>query len=369
MKKLSFLVIALILVTSILVPAMAHGATGNATVSVTAEIQFPNNLTFNVSAQSATQINDIRLHFTVDRLKFAEVISEEVVSFTPSKKVSAQYVMDMRQTGGFPPGSSLNYWITVTDAAGAVTETLPQRITMNDQRYTWKSLQKGMITLYWYNGNAAFGQELMDAAQQGLTRVSQNSGAELNKPVSLYVYANSTDLQGALVYAQDWTGGVAFTEYGIIAIGIGTSNAELTWGKGAIAHELTHLVVHQVTFNPYNDIPPWLDEGLAMNSEGPLDTQFTVPLSDAVANNALISVRSLSSPFSAYADQAVLAYAESYSVVHYLITTYGQEKMSALLTAFSKGSGYDEALKAVYGFDMASLNTQWQAVAKATPTR
>ena len=366
MKKILFILFALILVAAILIPSLVRGATGNATVSVTADIQFPSNLTFKISAQNATQINDIRLHYTVDRLKFAIVISEEVVSFTPSKNVSTQYVMDMRQTGGFPPGSSLNYWVTVTDATGVVTETLPQKIAMNDQRYQWKSLQKGMITLYWYNGNAAFGQQLMDAAQQGLSRVSQNSGAELNKPVSLYIYKDSNDLQGALIFAQDWTGGVAFTEYGIIAIGIGTSDAELQWGKGAIAHELTHLVVHQVTFNPYNGIPPWLDEGLAMNSEGPLDTQFTVPLSGAVASNTLISVRSLSSPFSAYADQAVLAYAESYSIVHYLITTYGQEKMFDLLTAFKNGSGYDEALKAVYGFDMASLNTQWQAAAKAT---
>jgi hypothetical protein len=223
-----------------------------------------------------------------------------------------------------------------------------------------------MITLYWYNGNVSFGAQLMDAAQQGLSRVSENSGAELNKPVSLYIYKDANDLQGALIFAQDWTGGVAFTEYGIIAIGIGTSDAELQWGKGAIAHELTHLVVHQVTLNPYNEIPPWLDEGLAMNSEGPLDVQFTVPLDAAEASNTLITVRSLSSPFSAYADQAVLAYAESYSIVHYLIDTYGREKMFDLLTAFSKGSGYDEALKAVYGFDMTSLNSQWQAAVKTT---
>ncbi len=364
-KKIVFLLFALLLIAAILIPSFAKGADGNATVTVSAKISFPTTITFSISAKNDTQINDIRLHYTVDFLKFAEVISEEVVSFTPSKNVSAQYVLDLRQTGGLPPGSNMTYWLTATDASGAVTETLPQKITIQDERYSWKSLQQGMVTLYWYQGGDAFGVELMDAVQQALGRVSENSGAELKKPVSLYIYASSNDLQGALIFAQDWTGGVAFTEYGIIAIGIGTSASELAWGKGAISHELTHLVVHQVTANPYNDIPPWLDEGLAMYSEGSLDAQFTGPLASAEAGNTLISVRSLSSPFSAYANEAVLAYAESFSIVKYLIDTYGREKMLDLLTAFQNGSGYDEALQTVYGFDMASLNTQWQAAMKA----
>ena len=366
MKKFVFISFALILVVAVLVPGLARGDTGTATITVTAKMNFPTTLTFNISVKNSVQVNDIRLHYTVDRLlKSVDVVSEEVVSFTPSKNVSTQHIMDMRQTGGFPPGSSMTYWITAIDANGAVSETLPQKVAMDDQRYTWKSLKQGMVTLYWYNGSNSFGQTLMDAAQQALGKVTQNSGAELASPVKIYVYASSTDLQGALIFAQDWTGGIAFTEYGIIAIGIGTSSAEVTWGKGAIAHELTHLVVHQVVFNPYNDIPPWLDEGLAMNSEGPLDTQFSVPLADAEANNTLISVQSLSSPFSAYADQAVLAYAESFQIVKYLIDTYGREKMLALLNIFKQGSGYNEALQAVYGFDMTGLNARWQAAAKA----
>ena len=41
--------------------------------------------------------------------------------------------------------------------------------------------------------------------------------------------------------------------YGIIAIGIATNN--LTWGKSATIHELTHLVIHQMTHNPYSGLP------------------------------------------------------------------------------------------------------------------
>jgi hypothetical protein len=76
-------------------------------------------------------------------------------------------------------------------------------------------------------------------------------------------------------------------------------------------------------------------------------------------------VRSLSSPFSAYAEESVLAYAQSYKLVEYLIDNYGREKMFELLLTFKQGSGYDDALEKVYGFDMDGLDALWRAAFEA----
>jgi hypothetical protein len=198
----------------------------------------------------------------------------------------------------------------------------------------------------------------MSAAQQALGRLAEDTGASLEKPVKLYIYADANDLRGAMVYPQEWTGGVAFTRYGIMAIGI--APGDIDWGKGAIAHELTHLVINQMTLNPYNSLPTWLDEGLAMYTEGLLGPEFTTYLSKAVAEDSLISVQSLSSPFSAYAEEASLSYAESYSLVEFLISSYGQSKMLELLNAFRQGNSYDGALERVYGFDMGGLDSLWR---------
>jgi hypothetical protein len=218
------------------------------------------------------------------------------------------------------------------------------------------------VTLYWYQGDQSFGQELMQATQDALTRLSGSTGATIKDPIRLYIYANSTDLQGSMIFAQDWSGGVAFTRYGCIAIGISASNID--WGKGAIAHELTHLITEQMTLNPYNGIPTWLDEGLAMYNQGSLDPTFTSSLNQAISQKKLLSVRTLCSPFSAYATTSYVSYAESYYLVDYLITTYGKDKMFALLDAFRQGNTYDGALQKVYGFDMDGLNTLWQATLK-----
>ena len=194
------------------------------------------------------------------------------------------------------------------------------------------------------------------AASSSCSKAS--TGAELDTPIKLYVYASADDLQGAMIFPQEWTGGVAYTRYGILAIGIAPS--ELDWGKRAIVHELTHLVVHQETLNPYGDIPTWLDEGLAIYSEGPLEATFSGYLNTAIAGGTLISVPSLASPFSVFSDQAALSYAESYTLVDFLVTTYGEDKMSALLGAFREGNTYDGALQAVYGFDMEGLDALWR---------
>ena len=180
----------------------------------------------------------------------------------------------------------------------------------------------------------------------------------ISKPIRIYIYASAGDLQGAMIFPREWTGGVAFTEFGTIAIGI--SPNQLDWGKKALVHELTHLVVHQATFSPYGELPTWLDEGLAMYNEGELDPYFRAYLGKAISEGKLISVRSLCSPFSAEPEKAYLSYAQSYSLVEYLLRNYGENKMLNLLTLFKEGDTYDGALTQVYGFDIDGLDSHWR---------
>jgi hypothetical protein len=339
-------------------PSLAQAQSGLAIIDSSAEAEFPSRLNFNLSARGDVNITDIRLCYASNRVSFAEVISEVYIEFTPSTTVDVSWTLEMVKIGGLPPGSSVGYWWRVEDASGNKAETTPVQVQFDDTRYSWRSLTEGEVTLYWYKGDDSFARDLMATAQQALARLAEDTGAELEKPARLYIYADSGDLKGAMIYPQEWTGGVAFTRYSTMAIGIAPGNIE--WGKDAIAHELTHLVIHQITLNPYNDLPTWLDEGLAMRSEGLLDPEFSTYLGEAIAEDSLISVQSLSSPFSAFAGEAILSYAQSHSLVEFLITSYGQDKMSELLNTFRQGSGYDDALERVYGFDMDGLDSRWR---------
>ncbi len=168
------------------------------------------------------------------------------------------------------------------------------------------------------------------------------------------VYASSDDLKGAMIFPQEWTGGAAYLSYATIVIGINQAN--LDWGAGAMVHELTHLVTHQMTRNPYGSLPNWLVEGLSMYAEGDLEFSFRATLVQALEDRSVISVRSLCSPFSANADESYLAYAQSYSLVDYLSEVHGQAHLAALLSVFKGGSDYDDAFMEIYGFNMEQLN-------------
>ncbi|MBI2857533.1 MAG: peptidase MA domain-containing protein [Chloroflexi bacterium] len=362
MKKLSVLFILITLFSMLPVPAAA--ANGLTVTASAAEVNFPSSINFSLSATSGAVINDIRLHYRLDRLSFAEVESEVYIDFPRGTSVQAKWQWDMRRTGGLPPGALIEYWWSLKDASGNRFQTKPASVQFNDNRYPWRSLTRGLVTLYWYQGDESFGLTLLTAADEAVKRLT-TPATQLDRPIRIYIYASSRDLQGSMIFPQEWTGGVSFSEYAIVGIGVATN--QLDWGIRTISHELTHVVAHQLTRNPYNELPMWLNEGLAMYNEGKLDPQFAGLLSSAIQQKTLITVRSLSSPFSAFSAQASLAYAESYSVVEYLINTYGQDKLTQLLGVFREGSTYDDALRKVYGFDMDGLNREWVAMISAPP--
>ena len=357
-RALICVLLILLLLPWMFVAAPAKSATSTISLSSSVQVTFPTSITFKIKAQSNTNIVQLRLHYIVERQNFAQVTSEGWAVFTPATQVDTQWIWDMRK-GGLPPGAQVEYWWSARDDAGNATETSHAHLSFDDNRYRWQSISNGPVTLSWYSGNTSFASALMTAAQEGLNRIENDTGAIPQGEVQIYIYASAQDLQSAHLFAPQWEGGVTFTGYSIIAIGVPTS--QLAYGQRAVPHELTHWIIGQITFNNYGaGLPTWLDEGLATYGEGILSSDYQNALNDAIRNNKLISVRSLSSPFSAIPEQAYISYGESNSIVTFLIANYGKDKMRKLLGIFQQGSGYDAALQQVYGFDQDGLDALWR---------
>ena len=56
-----------------------------------------------------------------------------------------------------------------------------------------------------------------------------------------------------------------------------------------------------------------------------------------------------------------------FSIVKFLVETYGQEKMTSLLTALRDGATVDGALTQTYGFNIEGLETEWRKAIGAQP--
>ncbi|MCB0210486.1 MAG: hypothetical protein KDJ52_14200, partial [Anaerolineae bacterium] len=210
----------------------------------------------------------------------------------------------------------------------------------------------------------AFGQTLFERANEALDTLEADFGATIENPIKIFIYGDQQALLDAMsAGAQEWTGGVAYTDYGVVVIGI--RPAQLDWGLNAMTHEMSHLVIHQATDNPFgggSTLPRWLDEGIAVYNENrdELDEDFKPLFDRAVANNTLMTLRTLSSPFPSDPLQANLAYGQSGAVVKFMADTYGTEAMTKLLDIFAEGALYDEALEQSIGLNMDQLDNAFR---------
>ncbi|MBN1366743.1 MAG: peptidase MA domain-containing protein [Dehalococcoidales bacterium] len=332
-------------------------AAATSTITLTPSIQsaFPNSITFKIQADSGAVINQLRLHYVVEKQNYAEVVSEGWPVFTPAASVNTQWVWDMRKSP-LPVGTTVEYWWTARDDAGHTEESDRYSFAFDDTLHNWKSMVEGPITLFWYDGDNEFADSLMAAARQGLETIENDIGIVPEGTVRIYIYGSQSDLLSSQLFAPDWQGGVTFQGYDVIAIGV--SPGQLAFGLSATPHELTHWVMGHHIFNPYGaGLPVWLDEGLATYVQ---EEQYDNWLNYAITKNKLISVRTLSSPFSAIAEQAYISYAESQSIVTFLLSEYGKDKMAELFDAFSDGATDDAALMQVYGFDQDGLDRLWR---------
>ena len=331
-----------------------------------AVLDFPESATFRATITSDSEIQTIVLEYGNEGYTCGEVIAKAFPQFTPGKTVNAEWTWEMRQSGSLPPGATLWWRWRVTDVNGNESVSETKTVTWLDDIHEWQSISNGdLVRLHWYEGDQTFANDLAKAAYSGLQFNETNSGLKAKSPIDIYIYADTNDLKDAVLYEPSWTGGQAFPNQNIVILGI--SQRDLDWGRDAIVHELTHVLVGHLTFSCLGDVPTWLNEGLAVYSEGELDSSSQRYLDDAIQADTLLTVRSLSAGFSEMSDKAHLSYNQSYSITKFLIETYGQEKMTSLLIGLRDGLAIDEALTQTYGFNIDGLEDAWRHAIGAQP--
>jgi hypothetical protein len=352
----SVLILLLLLVVSLVIPARAQSEIQ--VIGDTASLTFPQSIQFEAEFRSGAEINSVVLEYGVDQLTCGTVKAKAFPDLTPAEAVKVEWTWEMVQSGSLAPGTTVWWRWQVSDAGGARFTTPTKTILWLDDTHPWQVISGGNINLHYYHGGDPFGQQLHSAAVQALTRLSQDVGVSTNSPVDIYIYASSDDLKGAILYEPSWVGGQAFPENNIIIIGIPPD--QLDWGKNIEAHELSHVLVGHLTFSCLGYIPTWLNEGLATYSMGGPTSSQQALFDQAQSADDLPSLRSLTGGFPEASDLANLSYTVSYSVVNFLIKTYGRDKMTALLLALRDGQTADEALKAVYAFNVDGLESAWR---------
>ncbi len=323
-------------------------------------VSYPNDVRFVLELPADTAVTRATLRYDVDKTACLDAAAQVPVELIATDAgLTADWTWVMSRSGNPPPGTTLWWEWALTDAAGNETTTPRQSLTFSDDRFDWQSVTADGITLHWYRGDV--GPMLLEAATAGLARLEDDMGIQLQNDVQFYIYGSAADMRDAVLYVQDWAGGVAFDEYNTILIGV-TPDSAADWGRSTVRHELAHLVTGQFARSCVGGYrPTWLEEGLAMYAEGEPTGDILEALNQAQADNSFAPLRSLNGSFPAHSEAAGSAYAQSYSVVDYLLTTYGRDRMQDLLLALAAGRSTDQALQQVYGVNVDGLEAAWRA--------
>ena len=290
-----------------------------------ASMQLPGSITFHLQGKGDRPVELVDVEFG-SGLIFSCASSEYQSARTKvggEEEVSVTQEWDMRRTGSIPPGATVWWRWRVVDDLGQEFLSPRQELVYRDNRFDWQEHSSDNVTFYWYRGGSGFGRRLAESAHDGLENLRLGRG--LAAPVKAFVYQSSEDLRGAVLFSQSWTGGLAFTSHNILLITVDPAEYD-TYISGLI-HELAHLLVSELTFNCFGDLPTWLEEGLSMYAEGELAEYQRKTLDDAISKNDLISLQSLNSSFPADHSGAHLSYVQSWSLVDFLIEEYRWRRM------------------------------------------
>jgi len=157
--------------------------------------------------------------------------------------------------------------------------------------------------------------------------------------------------------APEWASGIYD---GKIRIPMPESERDLGSVKKTVVHEYTHAVVHELSGGR---IPHWFNEGLAeyQAAKYAKTSKPASSLRQALDADELVPWSQVESLFRGRSiDQVRLGYAQSHSVVAYLVQRYGFWHMPRLLKQISQGVSFEEALEKEFKSPAKRLEKDWK---------
>ena len=329
-------------------------------LEASAESRFPDSINFSIKVRSTSQIDDVRVHFRL--ASGAKGRAYRIAEFDPGEEVTAEAELLTRTgTNYIPPGTIIEYYFEIWDKEGRVHRTPKEELMYTDHRFEWRSISSGVVTVHFYGDlDERRAQSVLVAAEKATERMQPLLGIEITEPVQIVVYTRYSDMSSAIPFrshahsANLITEGMAFSNEMVLLVHSPGMSAD-----GVVAHEFTHLLVAQAAGKAHQEVPAWLNEGLAeygnIDPNAGYDRFLQRGITTGRLNPLWYQNRFVGKP-----EDILIAYGQGYSVVQHLVSNYGEASIADLFEKFQETRDIDEALEAVYGFDQRGLDAEWR---------
>jgi len=224
-----------------------------------------------------------------------------------------------------------------------------------------KSMDKGyssrFVISYDVSSRSPIAGEILSVLEDAYSTVGRDLSLfpAMRIPVILYTRKDFRTVTAG----PDWSGGLYD---GKIRLPVGGAEQLSDQLKGVLYHEYTHVVVQELT---HGNCPTWLNEGLAELQGRKIFNQPLGELGKAVKQSQYIPFSRLEKGFTDLATrEAALAYQQSYSLVNFMVTSYGWPKVSEILISLGAGMNIADAVKKSlgdFGLDYEGMLAEWRS--------
>ena len=325
-----------------------------------AESRFPDSINFYIKARSTASIDDVRVNFRL--ASGAKGRAYRIAEFEPGEVVTAEAELLTRTgTNYIPPGTIIEYSFEVWDMDGRVHRTPTEELIYTDHRFEWRSISSGPVTVYYYGDlDERRAASVLTAAEKATERMLPLLGIEITEPLQIVIYTRYSDMTSAIPFrshahsANLITEGMAFSNERVLLVHSPGMSAD-----GTVAHEFTHLLVAEAAGKAHEQVPAWLNEGLAEHGNIEPTAGYDRFLQQGISSGRLNPLW-YQNRFVGKPEEILIAYGQAYSVVQHLVSEYGAASIADLFKKFQETRDIDDALEAVYGFDQRGLDAEWR---------
>ncbi len=228
----------------------------------------------------------------------------------------------------------------------------------------WKEYKTDNFRIFAHQVDEDFINAVMTEAESALSHVKDNLGINrhrvwpLDKPVAIHIYKDEQDYIKNGCQAK-WSHGVTIVEDRSIR----TYPSASGFFDSILPHELGHIVLHEY-LGMHIAVPNWFDEGVAQYQEKAKQLGSHKKVAAAVKNRKFIPLTELTN-MRLYSeidlDTLALFYAESASVVNFMITQSDDFHFQKLCRELKESRSFHDALTDAYPRikSIEDLNKKW----------
>jgi hypothetical protein len=196
------------------------------------------------------------------------------------------------------------------------------------------------------------------AVDEAVPRIAPLVGTHDLRPVRAYVYQDRDRFRRATGLPRQSTivGLATFPEEVIHIDGTGL----LASIEKIVPHEVGHVMTARALGPALLALPRWTNEGIAEYVAGERAAQVDPVALRAIGRGAALDLSDLDPAIRSGGEDAGLAYAQSASLLNFLVAEHGEPVIADLLAALRDRGDFEPALRQSAGFSLPELESAWR---------